>query len=126
MGTSRFAIPVILVCFAAGCEGSPGRSDFVVALQADLQAIRKAIDLYKADKGHYPYDLQALVDEDYLRSIPPDPITRRADTWVLIHEELDPTASLAETEIEARGLGVIDVRSGAKGASLDGVPYSEL
>jgi general secretion pathway protein G len=115
-----------LVCFGAGgCEERPDRSDFETALRTDLKAIRKAIDLYKADKGHYPYDLEALVDEDYLRSIPPDPITRRADTWILIHEEFDPTVLPAEIEIEARGLGVIDVRSGAKGASLDGVPYSE-
>jgi general secretion pathway protein G len=96
------------------------------ALKTDLHAFRKAIDLYKADKGNYPESLETLVDDDYLRAIPPDPITKRADTWVLIYEEIDPEAVPAETEIPESGQpGVYDVKSGAEGLSLDGTPYSD-
>ena len=97
------------------------------ALRTDLNTFRKSIDLYKADKGNYPESLDTLVEEEYLRSIPPDPITKRVDTWILIFEEIDPEALPAETEIPESGQpGVYDVRSGAEGLSLDGTPYSEF
>ena len=50
-------------------------------LREDLRVMRKAIDHYYADKNQYPASLQALVDEQYLKFIPPDPITERTDTW---------------------------------------------
>lgn len=97
------------------------------ALRTDLATFRKSIDLYKADQGNYPESLEALVEEEYLRSIPPDPITKRVDTWILIYEEIDPEAIPAETEIPESGApGIYDVRSGAEGLSLDGIPYSEF
>ena len=50
------------------------------ALEEDLFQMRKAIDEYYADKGKYPTDLQTLVTEKYLRTIPPDPFTNSAET----------------------------------------------
>ena len=97
------------------------------ALRTDLNSFRKSIDLYKADKGNYPASLDALVDEGYLRSIPPDPISKQADSWVLIFEEIETEALPAETELSETGQpGLWDVRSGAEGLSLDGMPYSEF
>jgi general secretion pathway protein G len=94
-------------------------------LKSDLRVFREVIDLYRADKGHYPPSLEALVDEDYLREIPVDPITKSASTWVVIYEELDPDAVPAETDLPEDGsLGVADVLSGAEGPSLDGTPFS--
>jgi general secretion pathway protein G len=96
-------------------------------LKSDLRTLRESLDLYRADKGHYPASLEALVDEEYLRELPSDPITKSALTWVVIYEELDPDAQPAETDLpEGGALGVADVLSGAEGPSLDGTPYSEF
>ena len=97
------------------------------ALKTDLNTFRKVIDQYKADKGHYPPTLDALVDDGYLRSIPRDPITKSTETWVLVYEEIDPDQEPAETELPEGGQpGIQDVRSGAEGESLDGTPYGDL
>lgn len=95
-------------------------------LKTDLRTMRDVIDQYHADKGYYPTELEELVGEGYLRSIPVDPVTKRADTWVPIFEELDPERPPAETEVSDSGApGIIDIRSGSDIESLDGVPYSE-
>lgn len=97
------------------------------ALKTDLNTFRKVIDQYKADKGNYPPTLDALVEEDYLRAIPPDPITKSTDTWIVVYEEIEPENEPAETELPEGGQpGIEDVRSGAPGLSLDGTPYSEF
>ena len=94
---------------------------------ADLATLREVIDEYRADKGIYPATLEALVDEEYLRKIPVDPITKSRQTWILIYEEIDPESPPAETEFGESGQpGVRDVKSGAEGVSLDGTPYSEF
>lgn len=96
------------------------------ALRTDLNTFRVSIDLYRADKGNYPTSLQILVDEGYLRNIPPDPITK-GQTWILVYEEIDPEAIPAETEQSETGQpGIEDVLSGAEGLSLDGTPFSEF
>ena len=96
-------------------------------LRTDLQTMREVIDQYRADKGYYPTSLAALVEEDYLRSIPVDPITKSADTWILVLEEVDPDLLPAETDFDETGQpGIEDVRSGAPGVDMDGTPYSEL
>ena len=74
----------------------------------------------------YPKSLEALVEAGYLRKIPIDPITRSAETWVPIYEEIDPDNPPAETdEDEEGGPGVVDVHSGSPLQSLSGTPYSE-
>ncbi len=89
-------------------------------LKENLFRIRDALDQYHADKGHYPDSLGALVDDGYLRKIPEDPITKSSDTWIVIYEQ----------DIEDRDpntpIGIYDVKSGATGYSLDGIPYSEF
>jgi general secretion pathway protein G len=94
-------------------------------LKTNLRSLRDVIDQHYGDKGKYPTSLEALVDEGYLRKIPIDPITKRNDTWVLIYEEIDPDRPPAETETEEGKPGIVDVRSGAPGVSLDGQPYGE-
>jgi len=102
------------------------------ALKDNLFQLRKCIDNYYADKQHYPASLQDLVP-NYVRKIPPDPITKQAD-WELVMDnplenseaggteavpaETDPNASLEP--------GVIDVKSKAPGETLDHVPYADL
>ena len=81
-------------------------------LKQDLMIMRDAIDKFMADRGRYPLTLEELAEKRYLRKVPPDPITERSDTWVLV----------APPDGETRE-GVYDVRSGAPGTSLDGEAY---
>jgi general secretion pathway protein G len=88
-------------------------------LKETLFQVRKLIDQYFTDKGKYPASLQTLVDENYLRKIPVDPITGRPDTWVEVREQP------ALDEVEAgREFGIVDVHSGSEEKSLDGTPYN--
>jgi general secretion pathway protein G len=82
------------------------------ALKADLQVLRKAIDDYYANTGRYPQSLSLLVEKRYIRSVPVDPLTDRATTWI-------------ETRVEDTGGGVRDVHSGAEGNASDGKPYHD-
>jgi len=87
-------------------------------LRNNLFTLRMAIDEYTFDKKKAPQRLQDLVDAGYLRQIPVDPITGSNQTWVVIMED-------ALTAVDQTESGIIDVRSGAEGISLDGTPYSE-
>lgn len=88
-------------------------------LKDTLFQLRKLIDQYFSDKGKYPASLQALVDDNYLRKIPLDPITGKSDTWVEVKEQ----PSVDELE-PGQVFGVSDVRSGSEEKSLDGTLYS--
>ena len=95
-------------------------------LKADLYQMRSTIDQFLADKGHYPESLQALVDAGYLRFIPVDPITRSAETWEELSAEPSDIEELEPIDEDLGGMtGIIDVKSGAEGVSLDGSLYSD-
>lgn len=47
----------------------------------NLATLRDALDKYKADQGRYPATLAELVQKQYLRQIPQDPVTQ-SDRWV--------------------------------------------
>jgi general secretion pathway protein G len=82
------------------------------ALRTDLKVIREAIDKHKADTGRWPETLEQLAKARYLRAIPVDPISDRADSWqvVAVPDGVTP--------------GVFDVRSGAPGSARDGTAYA--
>ena len=82
-------------------------------LKQNLASFRDTIDKYYGDTGRYPDSLEDLVTKKYLRSIPPDPLTESATTWVTV-----------PPENAAKGM-VYDVKSGAPGTSSDGRPYAE-
>jgi len=88
-------------------------------LKENLFQMRKLINQYYADKGKYPPSLQALVDEEYLQTIPIDPITKSSETWVEVRETLTDEELMAGTEP-----GVADVLSGSDKKGLDGTPYN--
>jgi len=88
-------------------------------LREDLFTFRSCLDQYYADKGHYPETLQTLVTDKYIRRIPADPFTKSADTWQVVMEEPDSTDTASQEPP-----GIIDVKSGAKQASLDGSLYN--
>jgi general secretion pathway protein G len=116
-------IVVTLVVVLAGIGLSTYSTSVTRAKEAvlleNLFRMRDSIDQYYADKGTYPPDLTALVSNGYLRQIPRDPFTESTDTWQIVMSEPDPSNPNAAP-------GVYDVKSGAEGVSLSGVPYSEL
>ena len=81
-------------------------------LKQDLSVLRDAIDKYSADKGHLPKALEDLVTDKYVRALPVDPYTRKADSWVVVLSEI------------AEEPGVKDVHSGAQGVAADGTAYA--
>lgn len=81
-------------------------------LRQNLVGLRQTIDQFYRDKGRYPTQLDELVEQRYLRAIPEDPITQRADTWVLVSARPGDARS-----------GVFDVKSGAPGRARDGSEF---
>lgn len=81
-------------------------------LRQDITTLRESIDRFYGDTGKYPESLDVLVQKQYLRAIPVDPISKSADTWVLTHAE-DP-----------QDTGIKDVHSGAEGNDQQGQPYA--
>ena len=97
------------------------------ALRHDLFEMRKSIDDYYADKQKYPESLQTLQQEHYLRNVPKDPMTGKAD-WEEVQNTPDPSdPNSVQTDpaaaSENAAPGVYDVHSQAPGNGLDGTPY---
>lgn len=81
-------------------------------LRQNLTTMRDAIDKFNADRGRLPQELEELVRERYLKSVPVDPLTESNTTWLIV------TPSGA-------GAGQVgDVHSGAEGVALDRSPYA--
>ena len=87
------------------------------ALREDLHTMRDAISSYTVDKEKAPSGLDDLVQAGYLKTVPKDPMTDRADTWMT-----DQSDSLLTIE-ETQG-GIADVHSGAQGIASDGTTYN--
>lgn len=67
----------------------------------NVAMLRDAIDKFHGDQGRYPDNLDELVQKKYLRQVPIDPVTERAD-WTVV----PPQDTLQG--------GVFDVRSAAQ------------
>ena len=84
------------------------------ALKQDLSIMREAIGHFHGDLNRYPDSLNELVDRRYLKSIPVDPVTESADTWIGV-----PSPDINQP-------GLYDIMSGATGNAGDGTPYSNF
>jgi len=113
-----FALIGILVGLALPRYQHSRRKAQEAVLKEDLFQLRKLIDQYYSDKGKYPASLRTLVEENYLRTIPVDPMTGSAETWQEIREQ--PSY---EDMIPGMEYGIIDVRSGSQAKALDGTTY---
>ena len=82
------------------------------SLRQSLFVLRDVIDQFYADNGRYPDSLDDLVQKHYIRSIPEDPFTKSASTWIIIPPE------------GAEGY-VYDVHSGSDLIALNNEPYNE-
>lgn len=83
-----------------------------VVLKHNLVGLREAIDKFRGDRGRYPASLDELVTLRYLRELPVDPITERADGWLITPPP------------EGQAGSVFDVHSAAHGVSRSGEAYA--
>ncbi|MDB5774357.1 MAG: type secretion system protein [Herbaspirillum sp.] len=83
-------------------------------LVANLRLTRETIVKYYGDTGRYPDSLNQLVEKQYLRSLPLDPVTGSAATWIIVA----PTPGIQGE--------VYDIKSGAPGLDRDGHAFADL
>lgn len=85
-------------------------------LQENLWQMRRSIDQYAADKGKLPQSIEDLVEANYLREVPVDPITEKAE-WKMVQGE-DPNSPDGEQ-------GLKDVKSMADGEDTEGKKFED-
>jgi general secretion pathway protein G len=85
-------------------------------LKENLWQMRRSIDQYSADKGRLPKSLNDLVQEKYLREMPIDPITEKAE-WNEVRGE--------DAASPDAGEGLQDVKSMAEGEDSEGVSFDK-
>jgi general secretion pathway protein G len=85
-------------------------------LKENLWQMRRAIDQYTSDKGKLPKSVDELVEGQYLREKPVDPIVEKTE-WneVMGEDSLSPDGED----------GMIDVKSMADGQDSEGKEYKE-
>jgi general secretion pathway protein G len=81
-------------------------------LKENLHITREVIDKFYGDNGRYPHTLGELVERNYLRSLPLDPMTGSSATWILVAPD--------------HGAGVFNLYSGAAGSTREGMPFGRL
>lgn len=85
-------------------------------LKENLWQMRRMIDQYQADKGRLPKSLEDLKESNYLREIPTDPITEKAEWEEVSGEDINSPDG---------DQGLVDVKSRAGGEDSEGKRYSE-
>ncbi len=86
-------------------------------LREDLHTMRIAIDSFTYDKQKAPQSGDDLVQFGYLKVMPVDPFTHRADTWLF-----DQGSTL--TTVDETQSGIDDVHSGSQDVSTEGTSYA--
>lgn len=84
-------------------------------LKENLWQMRRAIDQYGTDKGKSPQSLNELVEKNYLREKPVDPITEKQE-WQEI---------TGESKITPDEQGLLDVKSLADGRDSEDKEYKD-
>ncbi|MCC3704298.1 type II secretion system protein [Rouxiella badensis] len=81
-----------------------------VVLKHNLNVLRGSLDDYLRDNAAFPDSLDALVEKQYLRQLPLDPITDKRNSWV------------ATENVDGK---ITDVHSGSPLKSTDGTEYAK-
>jgi len=89
-------------------------------LRQDLFTMRSVISQYTLDKQKMPQSADDLVQANYLKQIPIDPVTKQADwTW---HTADEGTISSPDEQDQG---GIDDVNSSSTDIGTDGVAYNQ-
>jgi general secretion pathway protein G len=112
------ALIVILAGIGMAVYGNSVQRSKEAVLKEDLFRMRDAIDQFYADKNKYPANLDELVSEKYLRAVPVDPFTTKADSWQTSMSEPDPGNPSLQS-------GISNVKSGSDQTGLDGSRYAD-
>ncbi|MCB5188730.1 type II secretion system GspH family protein [Methylobacillus caricis] len=83
------------------------------ALKQTLYVVRDAIDKFHSDNARYPDSLEELAERKYIRTIPVDPLTESAESWIVVPPDEELPGNL------------YDLHSGAEGTAADGSQYGE-
>jgi len=119
-------------------------------LAENLRTLRRVIDQFYDDTGHYPVNLAELVERKYLRAVPIDPVTGSDTTWLTMtpaeNAAQDPSAQVLATSRSAQDAlrfgastptpppgaipivedkGICCVKSGASGTDPAGKAYAD-
>jgi general secretion pathway protein G len=82
-------------------------------LRDNLHTTRQVIDKFYGDVGRYPESLAELVEKNYLRALPVDPITESSTTWQIVGVPNGYKGA------------VYDIKSGAASRSKSGQAYGD-
>ena len=82
-------------------------------LRDNLHTTRQVIDKFYGDVGRYPESLGELVEKNYLRALPVDPITESSATWQIVGVPSGYKGT------------VYDIKSGAASRSKSGQAYGD-
>ena len=85
-------------------------------LRSNLSTLRSVISQYTLDKQKAPQSLDDLVQANYLRQIPIDPMTKETN-WEVVQED-------ALMSVDQQEPGIFDVHSASSGVASDGTAYS--
>ena len=85
-------------------------------LRSNLSTLRSVISQYTLDKQKAPQSLDDLVQAQYLRQIPMDPMTKETN-WEVVQED-------TVMAVDQQEPGIVDVHSASNGTASDGTAYS--
>jgi general secretion pathway protein G len=86
-------------------------------LRQNLFTLRSLISQYTLDKQKAPQALEDLVSAGYIKLIPNDPMTGKADWEAVQEEDVNMSPDQQET-------GIDDVKSSSTATSSDGTAYN--
>ena len=115
------SIMAILVSIAVPNFTTTIKQSREAVLRQNLFTLRDIISQYELDKQKYPQSLDDLVQANYLKQLPKDPMTGQAD-WVPEQASEDTIMSPDQQNDEG---GIDDVHSASALTGSNGQPYSE-
>ena len=90
------------------------KAQLETALRDNLAQLRKTIEMFHKDNGRYPHSLNELVP-NYLRKIPPDPMTGSASWRLTTEETVQVSDDFSSSTAPKSESVIIDVHSSAPG-----------
>ena len=112
------SIMLILVSIAVPQYTSSIRRARESVMRQDLFTLRSLISQYTLDKQKAPQSLEDLIQANYMKQIPVDPMTGQAD-WAV--EQAEDTISSPDQQDEG---GIDDVHSSSTQIGTNGTAYN--